>query len=600
MPNRPAHTLLRAAALALLAAASIPGLTLAQSTTPQQPPEPVAAVWEWLQDAPQAESDEAKVNTGPGSDSLDALLPELAKARKEDLIRAGLAARLQAQLATLPPEERAALIEFLRGHEALATELAFLILPQDDPAAAYRVLARLIEAHGEQVAEFAPLTAAICVVHDQPRLRHVNENSVPLIDAVELFAYFARHERTLHFSLSDTPASQLIFLVDANGTLEELDWARRYRRDTNLGNRYQEIEYDDTGVTGVKRLTAGGEFTLQKIRELGGICADQAYFAMTVGKANGVPTCYVSGRGGDTSHAWLGFLEKAGRKGARWNFTAGRYASYEDVQGKVTEPQTWTKVPDANISIAGYATWFKPEARQQSAALTDAAVRLGVLAWQNGGARAVNADLTDRQLDILEQAIRANPGNVRAWLLARDRLAVEGMPLRQRERWAREIDQLAGQTSPDFAFEMLEPIFNAEASPRVRYNLWDWAATRFGDRQDLPARARLAQVRILIEEGKPAPAYEAARAIFEQYNRGGPVAVEALKLAESLLEQRGDTKAVLELYMWAFDQLRSPGKKRIEFLQQSTWYQVGTRYLELLDAAGETRRAAVLRRQLGL
>lgn len=589
---------IKAATVALLALAWAPSPAPAQKTAPEQPPEPVAAVWEWLREAPQAASDDARINTGPGSDALDALLPGLDRAPKHDLIRAGLAARLQAQLVTLPPEERTALVEFLREHEALATELAFLMVPQDDPAAAYRVLARLIEAHGEQVAEFAPLTAAICVVHDQPRPRRVNENTVPLLDAVELFGYYAKNERALHFSLADTPASQLVFLADANGTLAELDWARRYRRDTNIGNRYQEITYDNTGVQGVKRVTAAGEYTLQKIRELGGICADQAYFAMTVGKANGVPTCYVAGRGGDTSHAWLGFLEKAGRRGARWNFSAGRYASYEDVQGKVREPQTWTQVPDANVSIAGYATWFTPEARHQSAALTDAAVRVGVLAWQTG--EADSAALTNRQLDILERAIRLNPGNVRAWLLARDRLATEGTPLAQRERWAREIDQLAGQTSPDFAFEMLEPIFNAENSSRVRYNLWEWAATRFGDRQDLPARARVAQVKLLIEEDQPAAAYEAARAVFEQYNRGGPVAVEALSLAESLLAQRGDTKATLELYMWAFDQLRSPGKKRIEFLRQSTWYQVGTRYLELLDAAGETRRAATVRRQLGL
>lgn len=604
MPRHLAVSLSRTAALAALALGLSTAPALAQRTAQKTPPEPtlepVAAVWEWLQDAPQVEKDDAQVNTGPGSAAFDALLPNLDRAKKDDLIRAALATRLQAQLATLPPKERGVLVEFLRQHEALASELAFQILPQDDAPAAYRVLARLIEAHGEQVAEFAPLAAAICVVHDQPRPRRVNENSVPLLDAVELFGYFSEHERAMHFSLAETPASQLIFLVDTNGTFAELEWARRYRRDTNIGNRYQEIEYDNSGVTGVKRVTAAGEYTLQKIRELGGICADQAYFAMTVGKANGVPTCYVSGRGGDTSHAWLGFLEKAGRKGARWNFSAGRYASYEDVQGKVREPQTWTQVPDANISIAGYATWFKPEARQHAEALTDAAVRVGVLAWQTGGARAINAGLTERQLDILEQAIRLNPGNVRAWLLARDRLAVEGMPLKQRERWAREIDHLAGQTSPDFAFEMLEPIFNAEANSRVRYNLWDWAATRFGDRQDLPARARVAQVKILIEEDQPAAAYEAARAVFEQYNQGGPIAVEALTLAEQLLVKRGDSKAVLELYLWAFDQLRSPGKKRIGFLQQSTWYQVGTRYLELLDAAGETRRATALRRQLGL
>lgn len=605
MPARPAQDLLRtllAAAGGVLMALTTHTAQAQSGTTPAQtaPTDPVQAAWLWLVDAPQAEDGQLAAGDGPGQAAFDAALPDLARAQMKTLAQAGLAARLEAQLATLPEDERLPLIEYLSSNEPVAAELALLLTPEDDTAAAYRVLAMLVEAHGDAVAEMAPLAAAICVVHDQPKARRVNENSVPLIDAVELFGYFIKHERTLRFDAADTPASMLVFLADTNGTLEELDWARRYRRDANVGNRYKEIEYDYSGVDGVKRVTAGGEYSLQKIRELGGICADQAYFAMTVGKANGVPTCYVSGRGGDVSHAWLGFLEQAGRRGAGWNFEAGRYASFEDVQGKVLEPQTWTRVPDANIGIAGYSTWFKPEARRQSVVLTDAALRMAMLAWEQRGQAALDADLANRQLEVLERAIRLNPGNVRAWTLARDRLASPEVPLKQRERWAREIDQLAGQASPDFAFEMLEPMFSAETNPRVRYNLWDWAASRFSDRKDLPARARLHQVRILMEEDKPAEAYDMARSIFDLYHEGGPVAIEALTIAEQLLTARGDTKAVLELYKWAFDKPKKPGRMSQGFLRQTAWYQVGTRYLELLDAADEKRMATMVRRQLGL
>lgn len=586
-------------ALAFLATASP---VFAQRKAQNKPSEQLQPTWAWLGEAPQADDEHLIQGAGPGIAVFDTLLTEIDSTKDEDLILPGLAARLDAQLAMLPLSEREPLIEYLSAHEQLAMELAFLILPEDKTVEAYRVLARLIEAHGERVAELAPLAAAICVVHDDPKDRRVNENTVPLIDAVELFGYFAENERSMQFKHKDMPATLLVYVADTNGTLDELEWARRrYGRDRNIGNRYQEITYDTAAFRqegAKKKVTEAGGYSLQSIQKLGGICADQAYFAMTVGKATGVPGCYVAGKGGEVSHAWLGFLDRAGSKAARWNFESGRYPQYEDVQGKVLDPQTWKRVPDANLAIAGYTTWVKPEERQASVVITDAAVRLGVVTWQRDGPEAMTQALADKQLALLERALRIDPGNVRAWMLARDRLAAPGVTLKQRERWAREIDRLAGQTSPDFAFDMFEPMFNAEPDPEVRYNLWDWAADRFGKRKDLPARARLAQVQILIEEGKPADAYETAKSIFDKYHEGGPPAMQALKIAEQLLKDRGDDRAVIDLYAWAFRQPRQPKAMKFAFLQQTVWYQVGSYYLYLLEAAGDTRQANLVRNRL--
>lgn len=588
------------AAACLLAVAAAPAN--AQRSRKPEPSPHLQPTWEWLKEAPRADDDHLIQGGGPGVAVFDALLPDLDTADMDALIYQGLAVRLDAQLTMLSKDERLPIIEFLQQHEPLAAEMAFLLVHEDDIGIAYRVLARLIEAHGERVAELAPLAAAICAVHDDPRPRHINENTVPLIDAVELFGYYAKNERAMLFDHEKTPASLLIFVADANGTLDELEWARRrYGRDRNVGNRYQEITYDDAAFEkdgAVKKVTASGDYSLPSIREHGGICADQAYFAMTVGKAAGVPGAYVSGKGGGVAHAWLGFMERAGRNASRWNFEAGRYPSYEDIRGKVLEPQTWSEVPDADLSIAGLSTWVSPEARFQSIVVTDAALRLGVVAWQQGGPDAMNADLTARQLELLERALRLDAGNVRAWMLARTRLSSELVTLAQREHWANAIEQLAGRSAPDFAFDMYEPMFNAEPDPQVRYNLWDWAVTRFGDRMDLPAKARVTQVNILIEQGKPAEAYDLARSAFDKYHKGGEYALEALRIAERLVAEREDTRATLDLYKWAFAKLKKPGAMQPAFLRQTTWYKVGSRYAQLLMAAGDNVRAAALRRQL--
>lgn len=570
-------------------------------------PDPVATIWVWLADAPVNDRGFLNALPSPADAAFDLEIQNLRSSNNTQnprpMVRAALAARLGAQLASLPAEERSPLVHYLTAHEDLAAEIAFLLGPQDDIPAAYRVLAKLIDTHGERIAELAPLAAAICAVHDQPAARRVNENSVPLIDPVKLFGYYAANERHMRFDLSKTPAVLLVHLADAAGTIEEYDWARkRYARDKNLGNRYKEIAYDTRALTDsdyTKRVTDAGGYSLQTIRQLGGICADQAYYALSVGKACGVPACYVRGKGGGVSHAWIGYLEQRGRTNAQWNFDAGRYTSFEDVQGTVRDPQTGEDVPDAFLAITAMSTFASTDQRRRSVALADAAMRLGYLAYTNDTGRATNPRVAARQLDLLESALRTDLGNLPAWLFARRLLATPTSSLAQKEHWTAAVDQLAAQTNPDFAFEVLAPIFEAETDLNIRFNLWDWAATRFASRPDLAARARLAQTRIMVEQGRAPDAIVAAHAVFTQHPDAGPYAVEALALAEHLLAEAGRQDEAIEMYKQAFTTLKQPRRLAAAFLAQTSWFQVGTRYAELLDAAGETRKAATIQKRLG-
>ncbi len=591
---RPAATL----AAITLAAALSPGQPGAPTDKIEQiPSDPVLAVYQWLATGP-APSDAA---ANPGAAAFDLATRAIDTRQPETLPRAALAARLGAQLVVLPDAQRAPLIAFLTEHEEVAAELAFLLGPRDQTAEAYAVLGRLIEAHAERVAELAPLAAAICVVHDQPRDWRINENTVPLIDPVELFGYYAANERSMTLDLQNSPATLLVHLADAAGTLEEYEWARkRYARDKNIANRYSEITYDTRSFKqeGVeKRVTEAGGYSLQAIRQLGGVCADQAYFALSVGKACGIPACYVRGKTDGAGHAWVGFVEQTGRRGIRWNFSAGRFGDYEDVRGSVTDPQTWLVVPDADLAVASASASIPLERRRQSAALVDAAGRLGAAARRSGQDKAT-PETRAGQLDLLEAALRLDPGNLAAWRFARNLIATPDSTLEQKEHWTQAVDQLAAQSYPDFAFEFVEPIFRAEKDPAVRLNLWDWAATRFAPRPDLAARARLAQTRVMIEQDRKPDAAIAARAVFDQYADAGPAAVEALTLAEQLLTELGQPDEALRMYEQAFRKLRQPGRMNSLFFTQTTWFQVGSRYAELLEAGGDARKAQTIRKRL--
>lgn len=519
----------------------------------------------------------------------------------ESLVRLALAARLTHQLRTLDPGVRRPIADFLESHPELAAELAFLLSPGDDVAAAYAVLGRLIEAHGERVAELAPLSAAICAVHDQPAPRRINENSAGLIDAVELFGYFDANERSMRFSLRSTPAELLTLIADANGSIEELEWARqRYGRDRNIGNRYQEITYDTRALRQTeveKRVTASGSYTLQSIRQHGGVCADQAYFAMTVGKALGVPTCSVVGQGGELSHAWLGFLEQTGSRVARWNFSEGRYDDYEDVQGTLLEPQTRRRIPDAFLAIQANSVSAPPDRRREAAALTDTARRVAALARTGAGEPPSPATIA-RQLDLLEAALRLDAGRLETWTYARSVVASQGSTLAQKERWTQAVDQMAGASNPDFAFEILSPIFAAETDSETRFRLWGWAANRFRSRPDLVARARLEQARVLRDQERLAEAGAAAWAVFQEHHDAGPIAVEALAFAAEVQAAMGRSGEIVGLYEQAWRRVRQPSSVAAAFRRQTTWYQVGAAYAQLLESAGQAREAERVRRRL--
>ncbi|MCC7387420.1 MAG: hypothetical protein IT431_01490 [Phycisphaerales bacterium] len=580
------------AAIALLL--TLPAAAKSQTQTELEAQDPVAQALDFLSD-PTIRDGAA----GPGLEALDRAIMDLDLRNPRALAPAALAARLESQLSTLPADARAPLLETFAAHPELAAEIAFLLGPHDDIPAAYAVLQRLLDAHAERVAELAPLAAAICAVHDRPADRRVNENTVKLIDPVELFGYYAANERSLLFSPRDTPATALVHLADAAGSLDEYEWARkRYARDRNIGNRYHEITYDTRALKqeGVeKRVTAAGDYTLQNIRQLGGVCADQAYFALSVGKACGVPACYVVGKGGEVSHAWVGFLERDGRA-AHWNFSAGRFGQYEDIQGSLTDPQTGEKIPDATLGISALSTAIPRDRRLQSIALVDAANRVSYRAFLRGA--EPDQDLAARQFAMLEAALRLDPGNTTAWAFARDIAATPASTLEQKEFWTRAVDQLAAQTHPDFAFLFLDPIFQAEPDPAIRLNLWDWAADRFKKRPDLAARARLAQVNIMIEQGRKPDAITAARAVFDEFGTDTAEGFHALAIAEQLYTDAGQPRAALDMYEQAFRKLRPPGRMQAGFARQTTWYQVGSRYADLLDLHADANKAATIRKRL--
>jgi hypothetical protein len=104
----------------------------------------------------------------------------------------------------------------------------------------------------------------------------------------------------------------------------------------------------------------GPSYKLEDILKVGGICADQAYFATTVGKSRGVPTLFFYGAGNAARHAWFGYLDG----NQKWQLDAGRYAEQRFVTGLARDPQTWREFSDHELVFLSERFRVLPSFRQ--------------------------------------------------------------------------------------------------------------------------------------------------------------------------------------------------------------------------------------------
>ncbi|MEM9752334.1 MAG: hypothetical protein AAF916_03015 [Planctomycetota bacterium] len=554
---------------------------------------------------------------GLASDEAARLLTEVSLTRHardvEAFADAGFAFALTTLLEDAALDELPDWFERMTARPEAARELAFIYNPHhDDAEAVLSVFERLDEAFGPQLDTYPGLTAALCVVHDRKIERRVNENQVTGTDPIALFRYYRDHESQMLFGIRDMPAALLVWVVDSTASIEEMRWAlAQYAGDRAIGRRFFDIRYDyDHLRRGTpKQVTLEG-FTLPNILKHGGVCADQAYFAVQVGKAIGVPATYTRGRSGSTSHAWVGYFEQRGRRGAGWNFNEGRYASYQGVRGVAEHPQTGHPVDDSFISVLAEAITLPATQRHAAQAMVHGARLMDSVANQSGGAAVMeglvaassgqtvrSASLQDR-LSLIESALRLDVGYAAGWMEVA-RLAEGGaLSQAQQRKWAASIIRLCGDRYPDFMITVLRPFLSGVEDPEVQSGLWNQALRKVRSRKDLSAEIRMIQGELWEEAGDLRRSADFYEDVIRRYANGGPYVLDALERFEALLRSAGRDERVVVLYAETFKSLDLPQRKAPQFAKQSNYYRVGSRYAEALRDAGDLRGAEQVASQI--
>jgi len=533
------------------------------------------------------------------------------KRQEQAFVDAAFAHRMYRHLAQTRRDDARELLPFLQQHDELARTVAFLVSEQEKPGDVYAALNTLRKAHGDKLAEYPALTAALCVVHDQPLVRHVNENKVTAPPIADLFDFYVKHERRMLFGLTSVPAELLVYTVDVTDSIEELEWAvNKYPGNQRVGSLFFTIEYDydhlRKGTT--KKVTAAG-FSLPNILQHGGVCADQAYFAVEVGKAIGVPTAYCVAQSGEVGHAWVGFLQARGRQGM-WNFDTGRYSAYQGIRGNVVDPQTRQSIPDSYVSVLAEMIGTKTGERRAAAAFTDASNYLATVAADGFKPEPIgdvaqtvktlvprNAD-ADARLSLLEAGLRQTPGYNRAWFAMRDLAAGGGMSLSDKKKWAGLLQQMCGRSYPDFTMTILGPMIESIDDPREQLRLWDAALKLVSRRADLSAEVRIAQGETWESLDEPAKAGQCYEDVIKRYANDGPFVITALKKTQQMLEASGKADRVVKLYESTWRSIQPPQQMAGTFATQSNYYRVGMLYVDQLEAAGEADQAQKVRTQI--
>ena len=229
--------------------------------------------------------------------------------------------------------------------------------PRDVEDKALANVLHLAEANAADLHEYAALGVAYALVWDQPFPKdwphhQVAHEAVPIgdLDIAQRFAYYVQANRDHRLLLDPTRLSfdNLKYLVDSEAKLSEFDWAQKNPVSySQFSDAYFSIQYATARLSNsqTEYNWQGTSYALADIKQDGGICIDQAYFAVTLGKGLGVPTMMFTGFGMDGAHAWMGYLSNSGK----WELDVGRYENQDFPKGFAVDPQTWKAIDDATL-----------------------------------------------------------------------------------------------------------------------------------------------------------------------------------------------------------------------------------------------------------
>ena len=432
--------------------------------------------------------------------------------------------------------------EFLSNPSFLAAFFSTLS-DRDYTPLVLKNLREILEAQPDKWREYQNLAIAIAVVNDSPLPEfwpHIQvtpslvPKEIPSVSAQFSRWVEANESNNLDHDLCKLPPDQLKFVIDAFVSQSEIDWARKNVRHprSRFDRAFSEVAYQPDRIKNKLFFWKASPYTLENIRRTGGICVDQAYYAMIAGKAHGLPTLFFTGQGKDGGHAWFGYLKREDK----WELDVGRYSQQNYAVGQALDPQTWQPISDHQLQLLAARFRDKPEF---SASMNDLA--MAAIFEKNGDALRADAAFVS--------AVQTCPKNPDAWEQRGEFLTRTNAPLEQRRQFHEEAIRQLG-SSPDLKVRHQAALANLhrESGDQSSANKVERAIVTQNrrDRTDLSVGIAAQKVNAAIASGDlDAAASEFHRQLYSLGKNGGGDFVKQVGVPffEALMKNGQNTRA---------------------------------------------------------
>ena len=135
-------------------------------------------------------------------------------------------------------------------------------------------------------------------------------NEKDFLTVEQRFDYFREKDKAgkLLTDIKKLSVAEALLVVDVYLPRSEYDWVdanMRWNR-TNWGDAYASIKYMMSRAQ--NNADPYTKYTLAEIKQLGGVCRDQAYYTVNGAKVKGIPAVMVTGDGDRGGHAWVAIM----------------------------------------------------------------------------------------------------------------------------------------------------------------------------------------------------------------------------------------------------------------------------------------------------
>lgn len=466
----------------------------------------------------------------------------------------------QLLLSRLGEGEGADFKKWLDDHADFKEEFFIAITPEDDVAAAWKILQTIHKKSAAKLNDYGQLAIATALTWDnEHNLEHYDHHQqrthsiMPdkLLGGVENFEYFVDTAAVMQGRAQFLPWEFLIYMVNQKTPRAEREWAlaNYVPKRAMYGKCYSDVPYDHTMLKSESRTCKldGKDYSLPNIKQFGGVCAMQADFASRVGKSIGVPAEYVGGEAaGGELHAWVMWVEIKQVTRTSISFTLeshGRYNEDKYYVGTLRDPQTGKGTTDRELELRLQAVGLSPVSFRHAKLVMQAYPQLREkLGWN-----------ANQEIAFLNEVMELCPGNEAAWrqvaLLAREgRIGADSN--RQMTAMFDKMFRTFG-SFPDFTWKVFDDLVQYQKNPKQRNKYYERLVQMYeaAGRPDLACEARLKLSDYLLEDGRAKDVIDGLAFTIKKFPDEGRYVPKLLDKLESVCEGvKGADQQLLRFY----------------------------------------------------